>query len=99
MSQYLLKTLLQEYLRQLEAAANTVQKCFESQGLSSAQRRVWNAAVLFRISPPTEDTPEDQWHWEEYYPRAPALEALDETIEAFERFIDGLPTGSEEPSP
>jgi hypothetical protein len=41
--------------------------------------RVWNTGVL-SFAPPTEKTPEDQWHWEERLRTPPILVDLEVTI-------------------
>lgn len=96
MTAYLLKALLSEYLRQLVEAADEAQRHLELQGEYEPERcRVWNAGLIY-FSQPTAESPADQWHWEDRYPRFVALAAVDEAIQRFQGFVDDLPVGAEE---
>lgn len=90
MADYLLKALLGEYLRQLGEALDEAQVHLQGQGgVEPTRRRVWTDGLHF--SPPTEESPADQWRWVEEYPRHPALGKVDGVVERLKEFVDGLP--------
>lgn len=101
MTKYLLYSILGEYARQFQEAAEEAQAKLMEKGLiEPEQKRVWKSnisqlAPLLRWREPTELDSEDAWEWEEFYPEDPYLEKLRETIARFANFIEGLENGED----
>ena len=99
MTKYLLYSILGEYARQFQEAAEEAQAKLVEKGLiKPEQKRVWRTKVfspaqMLRWREPTEVDSEDEWEWKEFYPEDPYLEKLRETIARFANFIEGLEDG------
>ena len=84
-----LATLLTEYSDQLREGYDKAVTDLKQYVEPTVVRR-WNkkegAFVIPQLFPPTENTPPDQWYWEEVYDPHPALDNLAKAIEKIENF-------------
>lgn len=87
MKKLLLKALLNEYLSQLQAGFDSAEEKLEK---TNVQVRKWNFGIFFRPSLPTEDSPANEWHWENEYTFNPALYDLDVALSKFSKFLESL---------
>lgn len=86
----LLRAMLYEYHRQLSNALDDA-----SIGLRHLQEperiRKWNPQPFsIKLTAPPEDTPDDQWHWEEVYKLYPSLIKMQEALGRFDDFLSAV---------
>lgn len=92
MKKFLLMALLNEYRSQLQTALDNADEALREE---TGKVRRWNLSPLVgflmsRTLEPTEDTPPDQWHWEDTYKPHPALDELKRVIARIGEFAESL---------
>lgn len=92
MNNYLLYSLLGEYARQFQEAAEAVREKLDAEGFVTKDKvRVWNANVTNTYGlQPTADDDAELWHWETVVDIPICLSQLEQTLFRFAAFVEGL---------